>query len=423
MTQQLRHLIVVIPGIGGSVLERAGTPVWGDGLPRVAARALRPGVLSLTPGDGVRAVGLTRSVSIWPGWTVLHGYGDLVRGICNRFTGVLLDEGHPDHRVPGANVVLFPYDFRQSITVAAEQLAEEIKARLNGSAKRRVIVVAHSMGGLVARWWLGPLKGWRCCRGLVTLGTPHRGAPKALDWLVNGVRLKGVRLPHATAVIRGWPSVYELLPRYPAVMLKETGGARYPHELIMEGFDSRRARDALALHYQIEQAWGEVPPQPDGPGVTPFLGRGHPTLERASWAGALSVTKDRADWLDQPPGWLGDGTVPAYMASPIEQDKQRDGWRPVPARHGELPSYEGWSSCWRRSTASRGTSQRRPCGARRRSAPAWAWTSTSGTRRASRCRWRSSCARRCAAQRESWTSPRCGCGRRWHRRAAARPAA
>jgi hypothetical protein len=24
---------------------------------------------------------------------------------------------------------------------------------------------------------------------LITVGTPHRGAPKALDWLVNGVRV------------------------------------------------------------------------------------------------------------------------------------------------------------------------------------------------------------------------------------------
>ena len=43
-----------------------------------------------------------------------------------------------------------------------------------------MIVVAHSMGGLVARYWMGPLGGWRVCRALITLGTPHRGAPKAL---------------------------------------------------------------------------------------------------------------------------------------------------------------------------------------------------------------------------------------------------
>jgi pimeloyl-ACP methyl ester carboxylesterase len=343
--QRLRHLIVVIPGIGGSVLERAGEPVWGDGLLRAAQRMCDPAALSLAPGDGVRAVGLIRSAWIVPGWTVMHGYERLVHGICNRFEGVILDEGHPDRSVPDANVVLFPYDFRQSVEVAAQRLAAEVKSRLNGlgerDQRRRVVVVAHSMGGLVARYWLGPLEGWRCCRALVTLGTPHRGAPKAVAWLVNGVRLKGVPLPAATRVIRGWPSVYELLPRYPAVMREETSSPCYPYELSVEGFCRQWARDAFALHQQIEQAWDEVPAQPDGPGVTPFLGRGHPTLERASWAGALSATKDPAEWLDQPADWFGDGTVPAYMASPIEQDQQRDGWRLVPARHGALPSYPG----------------------------------------------------------------------------------
>src|SRR5262249_57945512 len=58
------------------------------------------------------------------------------------------------------------------------------------------------MGGLVARYWIGCLEGWRYCAGLVTLGTPHRGAPKSLDWLVNGIRLGGVRQRRATDVLR-----------------------------------------------------------------------------------------------------------------------------------------------------------------------------------------------------------------------------
>ncbi|MGH8907605.1 MAG: lipase/acyltransferase domain-containing protein [Egibacteraceae bacterium] len=335
----LRHLIVVIPGIGGSVLERGGQPVWGDGPRRAAARVLDPETLALSPGDGVRAVGLIRTASIVPGWTVMHGYAELVRQICIRFAGVRVDEGHPDRPVPNADVVAFPYDFRQSVEVAAERLAATVEARL-AERDRRVVVIAHSMGGLVARYWLGPLKGWPRCRALITLGTPHRGAPKALAWLVNGVRLKGVQLRAATEVIRGWPSVYELLPRYPAVLRE--GTACHPHELAVDGFGyQRRARDALTLHRRIEDAWQEVPAPPVGPSVRPFLGRGHPTLERATWAGALSVTKDPAEWLDQPADWFGDGTVPAYMASPIEQGNQRDLWDLVPVRHGALASHPG----------------------------------------------------------------------------------
>jgi triacylglycerol esterase/lipase EstA (alpha/beta hydrolase family) len=91
-----------------------------------------------------------------------------------------------------ADVVLFPYDFRLGIRDAAERLKAEIDARLGVLTRearhQRVIVVAHSMGGLVARYWAGPLGAAPDCRALITVGTPHRGAPKALDWLVNAAR-------------------------------------------------------------------------------------------------------------------------------------------------------------------------------------------------------------------------------------------
>jgi hypothetical protein len=51
---------------------------------------------------------------------------------------------------------------------------------------------------------------------LITLGTPVRGAPKALDWLVNGAGTGRLRNLRMTRLIRGWPSMYELLPQHPA---------------------------------------------------------------------------------------------------------------------------------------------------------------------------------------------------------------
>ncbi len=40
-------------------------------------------------------------------------------------------------------------------------------------------VVGHSMGGLIATWWLKRVDRGRRLRRVVTLGTPHRGAPLA----------------------------------------------------------------------------------------------------------------------------------------------------------------------------------------------------------------------------------------------------
>ena len=59
MGPRLRHLIVVIPGIGGSVLADAtGRPVWGPGLLGVAGGLRDPGCLSVAEMPELRPVGL-----------------------------------------------------------------------------------------------------------------------------------------------------------------------------------------------------------------------------------------------------------------------------------------------------------------------------------------------------------------------------
>jgi pimeloyl-ACP methyl ester carboxylesterase len=341
--QARKHLVVVLPGIGGSVLAAAGKGdcVWDAGFRDVAGLVVRPGLLSLAEAPDLRPAGLIRSRRLVPGWTVISGYDGLLRQL-GTLPGAVVDDGHPDRRRPDANIVAVPYDFRRSIVDAAEHLAAEVKIRLSGlddAAKSgRVVVVAHSMGGLVARYWLGPLGGWPVCRALITLGTPHRGAPKALDTLVNGVRGGGLRLGGATDLLREWPSVAELLPRYRAVWDETTAQARYPHELGHPRLG--KAVAAFAVHEEIEKAWQDLPR--GGPEMVPQarlesrdarcreLERGH----------AARVTKDLPGWLDVP-GWEddhGDGTVPAISAVPIEADQQAtDGWR-VRDRHGPLAS-------------------------------------------------------------------------------------
>ena len=123
-----------------------------------------------------------------------------------------------------------------------------------------MVVVAHSMGGLVARYWLGPLGGWRHCRGVITLGTPHRGAPKALDTLVNGVRVRGIHLQRVSDVIRSWHSPYQLLPVYRCIWDSTAGQAAYPHEV--EGLGLRDG-DARGVHHARKgpRAVGCHPPQ------------------------------------------------------------------------------------------------------------------------------------------------------------------
>jgi pimeloyl-ACP methyl ester carboxylesterase len=65
------------------------------------------------------------------------------------------------------------YRPRGSIEALALQLKRTIDDRVRGG---RIDVIAHSMGGLVARFYAQHLGGARRVDRLITLGTPHRGS-------------------------------------------------------------------------------------------------------------------------------------------------------------------------------------------------------------------------------------------------------
>lgn len=67
---------------------------------------------------------------------------------------------------------LKPADARTGIESLAEQLAEAIT---EAWVDKPHVLIAHSMGGLICRYYLQMLKGAARCRGLVTLATPHHG--------------------------------------------------------------------------------------------------------------------------------------------------------------------------------------------------------------------------------------------------------
>lgn len=78
----------------------------------------------------------------------------------------------------------------ESIEWFADQAAAKIDAILEQTGARRVIVIAHSMGGLVMRAYLRRYGGAKIAR-LVTLGTPHEGSFHA--WLAAGAPMAQMR--------------------------------------------------------------------------------------------------------------------------------------------------------------------------------------------------------------------------------------
>jgi predicted alpha/beta hydrolase family esterase len=77
-----------------------------------------------------------------------------------------------------------------SVELFAEEAAAKIDAILAATGARKVALVGHSMGGLVARAYLRRYGGAKA-HCLVTIGTPHHGSMHA--WLFPGICLAQMR--------------------------------------------------------------------------------------------------------------------------------------------------------------------------------------------------------------------------------------
>jgi pimeloyl-ACP methyl ester carboxylesterase len=350
----LRDLIVVLPGITGSVLQRDGCDVWaasvraawgalrsrGESLDRLSLpRGADPGTDDL--GDGVRASTLVQDATIVPGLVKIDGYSRLVEMIRQTFGTSLRDASAEGRKTPG-NFVEFPYDWRRDNRYTAARLKRVVDEQLLqwrqhlGSNEPKAIFVAHSMGGLVARYYLEVLEGWPDCRALFTIGTPHRGSVNALESLVDGVRFPFVDM---TAALRSFPSLYQLLPIYPVV--ERAGGTFRVAELAdIPGVEQAAAADALQFHREIEaavarhQAEARYLDPRSGYQLLPIVGFRQPTNQSASLGAGVTIARRVPTGVDAVLG-DGDGTVPRASAIPLEQSHNvRQGF--FPERHGTL---------------------------------------------------------------------------------------
>ena len=103
---------------------------------------------------------------------------------------------------------------------AAETLANKIEeATVHHGAKIKLTLIAHSMGGLISRYYLESRlfekrRGFSQIKRLITLGTPHRGAPLALTAALGMEKrlfLNKEQVKELAAQIE-FPSLYQLLP-------------------------------------------------------------------------------------------------------------------------------------------------------------------------------------------------------------------
>src|SRR5919106_4535250 len=228
----MRDVIVLLPGITGSVLQKDGKDVWAFSGGAIVRALLSLGGsikdLALTDdppdeddlGDGVTADRVMPDIDLIPGFWKIDGYGKVATAI---------EEAFDVRR--GENFFEFPYDWRRDNRAAARKLARESHDWLrawrerSGNAGAKLILVGHSMGGLVSRHFLEVLDGWRNTRMLVTFGTPYRGSLNALAFIVHGMRkaLGPITLIDLSKLLRSFTSVYQLLPIYPCFQAADGG--------------------------------------------------------------------------------------------------------------------------------------------------------------------------------------------------------
>ncbi|MFE7624320.1 esterase/lipase family protein [Streptomyces sp. NPDC057509] len=125
------------------------------------------------PTPDPRATGrLPGEVAGRPPVVLLHGFID------NRSVFVLLRRSlarHGWHHLESLNHSPLTSDIR----TAAELLGRHIEEICARTGHERVDIVGHSLGGLIARYYVQRLGGDHRVRTLVTLGTPHAGTAVA----------------------------------------------------------------------------------------------------------------------------------------------------------------------------------------------------------------------------------------------------
>jgi hypothetical protein len=233
---------------------------------------------------------------------------------------------------------------------------EEIKIQTKWP---KVDIVAHSMGGLVAREYIETLNGGKNIDQLITLGTPHNGSPKSYPiWEAGdfGFKLRDFLLEkifQQEAEENGYESILdyltkkpissvrELLPIYSYLRDQSTREMRpyptdHPKNLFLEKLKSGTGMTRLKP-ILFTNIVGNIPRDD--------------TLTALRVSNKTTITIDGVE-LDmlwghgKPDGYddifgdqglefgLGDGTVPLSSATDIPSDELIE----LPSAHNELPS-------------------------------------------------------------------------------------
>jgi hypothetical protein len=335
-------VVVLLPGITGSVLAKDGKAVWEPSAGAVLRALVSFGksVKNLEVadddwqranlGDGVTASKLVSDVHLIPGLWKIDGYTTIENFLLQTFD---LTENE--------NYFPFPYDWRRDNRASAKQLrarsAEWLKKwrQQSGNQRAKLVLIGHSMGGLVARYFVECLSGWEDTRAVISFGSPFYGSINAIDFLLNGLEKKvGFLGLDLTDMVRSFRSVHQLVPTYRCVY---SGGTTVtPAAAKLPGWKSEWDVALCSFNQEVEAAAAQNRADPRflaaPPVYRPIVGTDQPTRQSVNLTGGnVCIAWDR-DGVDE----AGDGTVPLLSAALSGTEDQRTF---APEQHGRLQNY------------------------------------------------------------------------------------
>ncbi|MEM1186316.1 MAG: hypothetical protein AAGI53_15100 [Planctomycetota bacterium] len=388
--EEFRSPVIVIPGILGSKLidTESGTQVWGaftgdfanptkpDGA-RLIALPMEEGVPLADLTDEVWSDGAldTVEIKLFGIPVELSAYFEILSslGVGGYRDRQLGESGAIQYGAGHYTCDQFDYDWRKDVSQHAADLHEFVTSVSEYVAEERgldepvkVDIVAHSMGGLVARYYLryGPTplpddgslppvtwEGAKYVKRLIMVGTPNAGSVLSLTQLIEGYKIAPILPDYNSAILGTFPSIYQLLPRvrHGAYVLRNDPETRVDvfdaqqwidrgwglanpkndkdlKELLPETSSpaERRAialdqlRKSLARAKQFHRAMDQPATPPDGLDIVLIAGDAEDTPAVASIdkTGRVRITEDVP----------GDGTVARYSALMDERTGRE--WEP-----------------------------------------------------------------------------------------------